>query len=253
MSRVPVPAAVFRNPPPKRYIASASTFLGLMKIEVPPDRIEAFRRKWKIRRLTFFGSVLRDDFRPDSDVDVLVEFEPDAGHSLFDLVAMDEEAAEIFGHKADLVELENVRNPFIRHGILHPRDTPLRPEERDAAYLWEMRRAATEAWEHGGGRTREEITAGKILPYALASVLERLGHFAAKVSAGLQAAHPEIPWGRLVALADGLAGGDAGAERIWAALQTDLSELAEKLDRLVPPLPGEPGGSNQPEMDAGIS
>ncbi|HEX8691015.1 MAG TPA: nucleotidyltransferase domain-containing protein [Longimicrobium sp.] len=62
-----------------------------MKIELPRDRIEEFCRKWKIREFTPFGSVLREDFRPDSDVDVLVTFEPDAKHSLFDRVEMEEE------------------------------------------------------------------------------------------------------------------------------------------------------------------
>ena len=46
--------------------------------DIPMDRIEAFCREWKVRELSLFGSVLRDDFRPDSDVDVLVSLEPDA-------------------------------------------------------------------------------------------------------------------------------------------------------------------------------
>jgi len=47
-------------------------------IDIPMDRIEEFCRRWKIREFSLFGSVLREDFRPDSDVDVLVSFEPDA-------------------------------------------------------------------------------------------------------------------------------------------------------------------------------
>ena len=63
--------------------------------------------------------MLRDDFRPDSDVDVLVSFEPEHGHSLFDLVDMEMELTEMFGRKADLVEKEGVVNPFVQHHILH--------------------------------------------------------------------------------------------------------------------------------------
>ena len=89
-----------------------------MNIEVPQEQIEAFCRKWKIREFALFGSVLRDDFRPDSDVDVLVEFEPDARHSLFQHVEMQDELGEIFHRKADLVEREAVENPFIRRHIM---------------------------------------------------------------------------------------------------------------------------------------
>ncbi|MBM4043470.1 MAG: nucleotidyltransferase, partial [Planctomycetes bacterium] len=46
------------------------------RINLPTDKIEAFCRKWRIAEVSLFGSVLRDDFRPDSDVDVLVAFEP---------------------------------------------------------------------------------------------------------------------------------------------------------------------------------
>jgi hypothetical protein len=52
---------------------------------IPKDKIEAFCRRNHIRKLAFFGSVLREDFSPDSDIDVLVEFEPDAGVGFFEL------------------------------------------------------------------------------------------------------------------------------------------------------------------------
>ena len=62
-----------------------------MNIEIPKEKIADFCRKWKIVELSLFGSVLRDDFRPDSDVDILVTFSPDAEWSLLDHVAMEEE------------------------------------------------------------------------------------------------------------------------------------------------------------------
>ena len=77
-----------------------------------------FCRKWKVAELSFFGSVLRDDFRPDSDVDVLVSFEPDAGWTLLDLVSMQREIAEVFGRSVDLVEEAALRNPYRQSAIL---------------------------------------------------------------------------------------------------------------------------------------
>lgn len=86
-------------------------------IEIPRKAIEDFCRRWKISEFSLFGSVLRNDFRPDSDVDVLVEFHSDATWSLFDLVLMQDELADIFGRKVDLVERSAVRNPFRRREI----------------------------------------------------------------------------------------------------------------------------------------
>lgn len=71
------------------------------RIEIPQERIEAFCRRHRIRRLSLFGSVLRDDFRPDSDVDVLVEFEAGFTPGLA-FFGMEEELSEILRRKADL-------------------------------------------------------------------------------------------------------------------------------------------------------
>ncbi len=71
-------------------------------IEVPEDRIAEFCRRHGIRRLALFGSVLRDDFGPDSDVDVLVEFKPGAKRGLLRLAGMEIELSEMLGRKVDL-------------------------------------------------------------------------------------------------------------------------------------------------------
>jgi predicted nucleotidyltransferase len=84
---------------------------------VPGDRVAQFCRRWKVAELSFFGSVMRDDFRPDSDVDVLVTFDQDAGWDLFDLVTMREELTGILGRPVDLVEELALRNPYRRSSI----------------------------------------------------------------------------------------------------------------------------------------
>ena len=61
------------------------------QIEIPSDLLAAFCERWQVSELALFGSVLRDDFRPESDIDVLVGFRKDARHTLFDLVDMEEE------------------------------------------------------------------------------------------------------------------------------------------------------------------
>jgi len=71
-------------------------------IQVPKERIVGFCRQNHIRRLAFFGSILRDDFRPESDIDVLVEFEPEHVPGLA-LIRMQAELEELLGHRVDLV------------------------------------------------------------------------------------------------------------------------------------------------------
>ncbi|MEK7678659.1 MAG: nucleotidyltransferase domain-containing protein [Deltaproteobacteria bacterium] len=96
--------------------------MAKVKIEVQTERIQAFCRKWRVRELALFGSVLSEDFRPDSDVDVLVSLEEDAPWSAFDLVDMVDELKSIFGREVDLLEKEALRNPFRRHSILSNRE-----------------------------------------------------------------------------------------------------------------------------------
>ncbi len=90
-----------------------------MKIEVPRERIEEFCRKWKITELALFGSVLTDEFRPESDVDVLVTFAPSHQPRFRDWLAMEDELQALFGRRVDLVEKSAIVNPFIRHHVLH--------------------------------------------------------------------------------------------------------------------------------------
>jgi predicted nucleotidyltransferase len=95
--------------------------MNLPNIKLPTERIDAFCRKWKVRELSLFGSVLRQDFRPDSDVDVLVSFEKDVPWSLYDVVDMEDELRDVFGREVDFVMKEGLRNPFRRHEILSTR------------------------------------------------------------------------------------------------------------------------------------
>ena len=89
-----------------------------IKITLPREKIEAFCQKWKISELSLFGSVLSEEFRSDSDIDVLVSFASDAHWGLFEFVDMTDELEAIFGRKVDLVEKEALRNPFRRKRIL---------------------------------------------------------------------------------------------------------------------------------------
>ena len=91
------------------------------EIPIPTERLDEFCRRWKIAELRVFGSALREDFRRDSDLDLLVTFAPDADPSLLDHVAMEEELTAILGCKVDLVSqraIERSSNWIRRKAIL---------------------------------------------------------------------------------------------------------------------------------------
>ena len=82
-------------------------------IQLPRDKIADFCRRNRIRKLSLFGSALRDDFRQDSDIDLLVEFQPDAVPSLLDLARMERELSTILaGRKVDLRTPEKLSRYF---------------------------------------------------------------------------------------------------------------------------------------------
>lgn len=89
------------------------------KVRIEKDKIAQFCRRWKIREFALFGSILRDDFRPDSDVDVLVTFTADAGWSYWEFPDMQDELEGMFGRRVELLEKETLRNPYRRHQILN--------------------------------------------------------------------------------------------------------------------------------------
>jgi predicted nucleotidyltransferase len=91
-------------------------------INLPQNQLAEFCRRWLISELAFFGSVLRDDFQSDSDLDVLVNFEPDANWSLLDHSKMEQELAELLGRQIDLFSkraVERSHNWIRRQEILN--------------------------------------------------------------------------------------------------------------------------------------
>jgi len=82
------------------------------RIPIDPQRIAAFCRKWRIAKLELFGSVLREDFRADSDVDVLVTYEPGTERSLLEAVEIESELSLLLGRSVDLVPRRAVEESY---------------------------------------------------------------------------------------------------------------------------------------------
>jgi hypothetical protein len=97
----------------------------MARIPIESDQIAEFCRRNQIDRLAFFGSVLRDDFGPDSDVDVLVEFEPGARVGFFAIARMQDELSAILGRPVDLCTPKGLSR-YIRDRVVR---------EAEAAYV----------------------------------------------------------------------------------------------------------------------
>jgi len=89
-----------------------------LQITIPSTEIAAFCARWGVRELAVFGSVLRSDFSPASDIDLLIELDSSRKLGMYDWVEMIEELKEIFGREVDLVEKGAIRNPFRRRAIM---------------------------------------------------------------------------------------------------------------------------------------
>jgi uncharacterized protein len=88
------------------------------KIDIPIEQIEAFCRKYGVAEFALFGSVLRDDFGPNSDIDVMLTFAPGHGFTFENTPEIQSELESIFARPVDVVEKGRIRNPFRRHAIL---------------------------------------------------------------------------------------------------------------------------------------
>jgi len=92
--------------------------MKLPKIEIDDHLIMSLAKKYRIKELSLFGSVLRDDFKDDSDIDILIQFIDDREYSLFDLFRIREEFEQALGKEVDLIEKRGLRNPYRRANIL---------------------------------------------------------------------------------------------------------------------------------------
>jgi predicted nucleotidyltransferase len=89
------------------------------RIALPMDRIRAFCDKYGVAEFALFGSVLRDDFGPDSDVDVLLTFRTGHGFTFENTPDIQDDLEGMFGRRVDVVEKSRIRNPFRRAAILN--------------------------------------------------------------------------------------------------------------------------------------
>jgi uncharacterized protein len=212
----------------------------LMRLGVPREKITAFQNKWRIAEISMIGSMLRGDFRPDSDVDFLITFEPDVKWSLLDYVHMEDEMADIVGRPVDMIErraVESSENYIRRRGILEqPHSLP----RIDEALLLDILLAGRRALGFMRGVKQEEFSNDEVLQGALLHCLGTVGLATRKLSSDLKGAHPEVPWATMMHVPPGSRlWSHTSEDRLWETVTNDLPVLIAAVEPLVPPDEGD--------------
>lgn len=222
------------------------------RIHAALEQIAAFCRTHRIRWLALFGSVLRDDFRDDSDIDVLVEFHPENPATFFDLYDMEEELSRLFGgRKIDLVTSASLywrmRDRVLRSMVVQYGSGPEIPDaaaqeiptpKDDRVYvgiMWEMARKIRDGVR---GMTRAEYDANETLRYALADWLRRFSARSDQVSPTYRASHREISWQKTDCMYQEVSGDDVAIndETLWGLATGEIPALIPLLESLLPPV-----------------
>ncbi|MDD1686172.1 HEPN domain-containing protein [Methanoregula sp.] len=166
-------------------------------IAMPEEIIRAFCKKWNIHRFSFYGSIMRDDFRPDSDIDVMIEFSPDDRTSLFDMNTMQAELEELFSRKVDIADrrsVEQSENYIRRKGMLSGKP----PVLRQMSYLLDMLIAARNIRKITGNSSPESIDKDEMAFHAISHGCWELAVSAQRVDAPTRLRYPDLPWDLLV-------------------------------------------------------
>jgi hypothetical protein len=212
----------------------------ISRLDVAPEALDEFPRKWRITELEVFGSVLRDDFRLDSDVDFLVSFAPDAKWSLLEYVAMEEELAELVRRPVDIIErraVESSENYVRRRHILNQvRSTP----PSDDAELLDILLSARRAFGYVEGVGRSDFAENVLLQDALLRCLGIIGLATRKLSNRIKDAHPEIAWDKMMHVPPGSRlWSHTSDDKLWQTVTRDLPKLVAAIELLVPPDEGD--------------
>ena len=218
------------------------------KSQLPLEAIRAYCRERPIKRLLLFGSALREDFSPESDIDLLVEYGPEADINGLDILQHQEDFSELIGRPVDLGTPQTL-SPYIRQeviasaqpiydvdGINPGRSKPMpKKPDKDRLRLLDMRDAAEKARRFATGRTRADIDNDEILQLALVKTIEIIGEAANHVSEETRALAPAVDWGDIVGMRNRLVHGyrEINNDVLWEVISDKLPPLVTALNRLI--------------------
>lgn len=254
---------------PSERVEQEANAVIYRRLNVSFSDIVAFCDRWHIQEFSLFGSVIRDDFRADSDIDVLVvfkagAFEPKDDHGIGNTpialvnqrIYAQAELEAMFGRKVDLTEKHLLKNPFSRqeilrtHRILYPLEQAnckglvevnrtMTDNARNGAALLDMVKAMEAIQRFLAGRNYEIFLEDELFRSAVERQLEILGEAANRVTKSFQMAHPEVDWSGTIGLRNVIIHqyDQLQYETIWQIITVVVPTLLPQVKALVPPLP----------------
>jgi uncharacterized protein with HEPN domain/predicted nucleotidyltransferase len=226
------------------------------RLGITADDIAEFCQRWHIQEFGLFGSVLRTDFRPESDVDVLIEVDQAAHHRPFHREQAQAELAQRMGRKVDLTQKRLLTNPFSQaeilktYRVIYPPeaanfttliegDKAMTEQVRDQAALLDMVKAMQAIARFLTGRDFDDLLADELLRSAVERQLEILGEAANRISAPFQAHHPEVDWRSVVGLRNVIIHqyDEIDYALLWEIVTENVPTLLAQVQPWVLPLP----------------
>ena len=218
------------------------------ELQLPLEAIRAYCKQRPIRRLSLFGSALRADFGPDSDIDMLIEYAPEAKIDPYAIARQQADLCKLIGRPVDLGTPQSL-SPYIRQeviesaeplydvdGIYPSRRKPMpNKPDKDRLRLLDMRDAAEKARRYAAGRTRADIEDDEMLQSALVREVMVVGEAANHVSEETRAQAPDIDWGDIVGMRNNLvhAYWKVNYDVLWDVITYRLPPLLSELNRLI--------------------
>ena len=198
-------------------LSETDAIATLDRVGLKPSDIAGYCERWQIVELALFGSILRDDFRPDSDLDCLVVFAPEAQIGLLDLLGMQQDLGDRIGRAVDVVMRSNIEHSdnYIRRAnifgtarTIYPAaiaTTPTAllptpptamtiPNDRDRATLLDILKAAKQARNYGRGMTAADLEADELRHSAILYQLTLLGEATKRLSPEFPDRYDRIQW-----------------------------------------------------------
>lgn len=226
------------------------------RLQVSLEDIAAFCDRWNIAEFALFGSVLREDFRPDSDIDVFVTFSPQSSGNFFEIIYAKEELEKLFGRDVDFTQKKGLVNPFSRaeilhtHRVIYPFDrlenfevTQVNKMERDnarnSAALFDILQAIREIQEDIANLTYRDYLENRLVRRAVERNCEIIGEAVRRITPEFREAHPEVDWLGAVGLRNIIIHqyDRVDNETIRRIITSVLPPLLAPLEQLLPPLP----------------
>ncbi len=225
------------------------------RLQTSLSKIADFCQRWHIIEFALFGSVLRDDFRPDSDIDILVVYQPDFKQTFEDKIQAQTELEALFNREVDITRKHGLVNPFSRreilqqHRIIHPPEKAqlitlkisnktMQDNVRNSAAIWDMLQVIQEIQAFIETVDYEAYLENLLIRRAVERNLEILGEAARRTTEEFRNTHPEIDWRGVIGLRNIVAHqyDRINQAEIWQIITINMPDLQGKLQVILPPI-----------------